>query len=259
MLDLLTPANSLDYDSPLPAGLPHSQPQFIPDAARLIDVLRTRSPQDIASLMSISDALAALNVARYGAWSPRFTQENARQAVMAFNGDVYEGLQAATLSLPDLDWAQQHLAILSGLYGVLRPLDLMQPYRLEMGTRLATDAGANLYQFWGARIAEHLNRQLADDTDPVVVNLASQEYFKAVDRKALSARVVECVFEDYKGGHYKIISFYAKRARGLMARWAIQQRASTPRQLEGFDLEGYAFHPAASSPERLVFRRAAQP
>ena len=259
MLFLLSPAKSLDYDSPLPAGLPHSQPQFIPDAARLIDVLRTRSPQDIASLMSISDALAALNVARYGAWSPRFTQENARQAVMAFNGDVYEGLQAATLSLPDLDWAQQHLAILSGLYGVLRPLDLMQPYRLEMGTRLATDAGANLYQFWGSRIAEHLNRQLADDTDPVVVNLASQEYFKAVDRKALSARVVECVFEDYKGGHYKIISFYAKRARGLMARWAIQQRASTPRQLEGFDLEGYAFHPAASSPERLVFRRAAQP
>ena len=259
MLFLLSPAKSLDYDSPLPAGLPHSQPQFIPDAARLIDVLRTRSPQDIASLMSISDALAALNVARYGAWSPRFTQENARQAVMAFNGDVYEGLQAATLSLPDLDWAQQHLAILSGLYGVLRPLDLMQPYRLEMGTRLATDAGTNLYQFWGARIAEHLNRQLADDTDPVVVNLASQEYFKAVDRKALSARVVECVFEDYKGGHYKIISFYAKRARGLMARWAVQQRASTPRQLEGFDLEGYAFHPAASSPERLVFRRAAQP
>ena len=259
MLFLLSPAKSLDYDSPLPAGLSHSQPQFIPDAARLIDVLRTRSPQDIASLMSISDALAALNVARYGAWSPRFTQENARQAVMAFNGDVYEGLQAATLSLPDLDWAQQHLAILSGLYGVLRPLDLMQPYRLEMGTRLATDAGTNLYQFWGARIAEHLNRQLADDTDPVVVNLASQEYFKAVDRKALSARVVECVFEDYKGGHYKIISFYAKRARGLMARWAIQQRASTPRQLEGFDLEGYAFHPAASSPERLVFRRAAQP
>ncbi|SFU80405.1 hypothetical protein SAMN04489707_102252 [Paenacidovorax caeni] len=259
MLFLLSPAKSLDYDSPLPAGLPHSQPQFIPDAARLIDVLRTRSPQDIASLMSISDALAALNVARYGAWSPRFTQENARQAVMAFNGDVYEGLQAATLSLPDLDWAQQHLAILSGLYGVLRPLDLMQPYRLEMGTRLATDAGVNLYQFWGTRIAEHLNRQLADDTDPVVVNLASQEYFKAVDRKALSARVVECVFEDGKGGAYKIISFYAKRARGLMARWAIQQRASTPRQLEGFDLEGYAFHPAASSPERLVFRRAAQP
>ena len=259
MLFLLSPAKSLDYDSPLPAGLPHSQPQFIPDAARLIDVLRTRSPQDIASLMSISDALAALNVARYGAWSPRFTQENARQAVMAFNGDVYEGLQAATLSLPDLDWAQQHLAILSGLYGVLRPLDLMQPYRLEMGTRLATGAGANLYQFWGARIAEHLNRQLADDTDPVVVNLASQEYFKAVDRKALSARVVECVFEDGKGGAYKIISFYAKRARGLMARWAIQQRASTPRQLEGFDLEGYAFHSAASSPERLVFRRAAQP
>ena len=259
MLILLSPAKSLDYATPLADGIVATAPQFLPQASELVALLRQQTPQTLASLMKISDPLAALNVARYGAWSPRFTQENARQAVMAFNGDVYEGLQAATLSLPDLDWAQQHLAILSGLYGVLRPLDLMQPYRLEMGTRLATDAGANLYQFWGARIAEHLNRQLADDTDPVVVNLASQEYFKAVDRKALSARVVECVFEDGKGGAYKIISFYAKRARGLMARWAIQQRASTPRQLEGFDLEGYAFHPAASSPERLVFRRAAQP
>lgn len=255
MLFLLSPAKSLDYDTPLPADLPHTQPQFVPDATRLIAVLREKSPQDIASLMSISDPLAALNVARYGAWQPRFTAANSRQAVMAFNGDVYEGLQAQTLSRDELDWAQQHLAILSGLYGVLRPLDRMQPYRLEMGTRLATDAGANLYQFWGARIAEHLNQRLAADTTPVVVNLASQEYFKSVDRKVLKARVIDCVFEDYKGGQYKIISFHAKRARGLMARHAIRQRVTTPRQLEGFDLEGYAFHPAGSTPERLVFRR----
>jgi cytoplasmic iron level regulating protein YaaA (DUF328/UPF0246 family) len=255
MLFLLSPAKSLDYDTPLPEGLPHTLPAFVPDSTRLIEVLREQSPQQVASLMSISDPLAALNVARYAAWKPRFTARNARQAVMAFNGDVYEGLQARTLSPEDLDWAQQHLAILSGLYGVLRPLDWMQPYRLEMGTRLATDAGSNLYQFWGARIAEHLNQRLAADATPVVVNLASQEYFKSVDLQTLKARVVECVFEDCKGGQYKIISFHAKRARGLMARWAIQRHAATPRQLEGFDLEGYAFHPAASAPDRLVFRR----
>lgn len=255
MLFLLSPAKSLDYDTPLPADLPHTQPAFVSESTRLIEVLREKSPQEIASLMSISDPLAALNVARYAAWTPHFTAANSRQAVMAFNGDVYEGLQARSLSPEDLEWAQAHVAILSGLYGVLRPLDWMQPYRLEMGTRLATDAGANLYQFWGARIAEHLNQRLAADATPVVVNLASQEYFKSVDLKALKARVIECVFEDYKGGQYKIISFHAKRARGLMARWAIQRRATAPRQLEDFDLEGYAFHSGASTPDRLVFRR----
>ena len=161
MLFLLSPAKSLDYDTPLPAGLPHTLPAFVPQAEQLIAVLRDKSPQEIASLMSISDPLAALNVARYAAWRPRFTADNARQAVMAFNGDVYEGLQAPTLSPDELNWAQQHLAILSGLYGVLRPLDWMQPYRLEMGTCLVISAGANLYQFWGWRIVEHLNQCLA--------------------------------------------------------------------------------------------------
>ncbi len=255
MLFLLSPAKSLDYDTPLPEGLPHTQPQFVADSTRLIEVLREQSPQQIASLMHISDALAALNVGRYAAWEPKFTAANSRQAVMAFNGDVYEGLQAHSLSPDELQWAQQHLGILSGLYGVLRPLDRMQPYRLEMGTRLATDAGTNLYQFWGSRIAEHLNTRLQADATPVVVNLASQEYFKSVDRKVLKARVIECVFEDWKGGTYKIISFHAKRARGLMARHAIRNRVATPRQLEGFDAEGYAFAPAASAPDRLVFRR----
>ncbi|MFT4242587.1 MAG: peroxide stress protein YaaA [Acidovorax sp.] len=255
MLFLLSPAKSLDYDTPMPEGLPHTTPQFVPQAAQLIDVLREKSPQDIASLMDLSDKLAALNVARYQAWRPRFTAGNSRQAVLAFNGDVYEGLQARSLDTDDLAWAQQHVAILSGLYGVLRPLDRMQPYRLEMGTRLATGAGASLYDYWGSQIAEHINTRLRADTTPVVVNLASQEYFKAVDRKALQARVIECVFEDYKGGAYKIISFHAKRARGLMARYAILRRIATPRGLEGFDLEGYAFAPGASSPDRLVFRR----
>ena len=258
MLFLLSPAKSLDYDSPLPAGLPHSQPQFIPDAARLIDVLRTRSPQDIASLMSISDALAALNVARYGAWSPRFTQENARQAVMAFNGDVYEGLQAATLSLPDLDWAQQHLAILSGLYGVLRPLDLMQPYRLEMGTRLRTGRGASLYAWWGDRISEVLRDDLAESPGAdVVVNLASDEYFKAVRPEVLGARIVAPRFEDTDArGTRKIVSFYAKRARGTMAGWLVRNRVRTASALTGFDADGYRYDKAASTPDVPVFVRS---
>ena len=253
---LLSPAKSLDY-TPAPADLPHTQPLFVKQSAELIDVLRQKSPQQIASLMHLSDALATLNVARYEAWRPRFTARNAKQAALAFNGDVYGGLDARTLKPAELAWAQEHLCILSGLYGVLRPLDRMQPYRLEMGTRLATAHGDNLYQFWGSRISDYLNRRLAADRSPVVVNLASQEYFKAVDRKALKARVIDCVFEDWKAGAYKIISFHAKRARGLMARHAITHRIATPHQLEGFDLEGYAFAPAASEPERLVFRRKA--
>lgn len=254
MLFLLSPAKSLDYETPLPE-LPHTLPQFTKRSAELIEVLRAKSPRQVAQLMDLSDALAALNVARYQAWSPRATARNARQAVLAFDGDVYDGLAARTLSADDLAWAQDHVAILSGLYGVLRPLDRLQPYRLEMGTPLAVDGAANLYQFWGPQIAQYLNRRLAADTTPVVVNLASQEYFKAVDRQVLKARVVECVFEDFKGGGYKIISFYAKKARGLMARYAITRRIATPAQLQGFDLDGYAYDAAQSQPERLVFRR----
>ncbi|MBC5781938.1 peroxide stress protein YaaA [Ramlibacter sp. USB13] len=254
MLFLLSPAKTLDYTSPLPE-VAHTLPDFAGDAARLIEVLRRKSPAEVASLMSISDPLAALNVARYQAWSPKFTARNARQAVLAFDGDVYDGLQARQLGARELEWAQQHLRILSGLYGVLRPLDWMQPYRLEMGTSLKVDAAANLYQYWGSRIAEHLNGILAADKTPVVINLASQEYFRAVDRKALKARVVECVFEEWRPGGWKIISFSAKKARGLMARYAITHRVETPRKLENFNLEGYAFDPAASEPDRLVFRR----
>ncbi len=257
MLFLLSPAKSLDYESPLPAGLPATQPQFVPQSKSLITVLRRQSPQQLAELMSLSDKLAALNVARYKAWSPTFTEANARQAALAFDGDVYGGLDAKTLGTDDLAWAQEHVGILSGLYGLLRPLDLMQPYRLEMGTRLPTAKADDLYGFWGARIAKHLNGLLQADRTPVVVNCASQEYFKAVDTKALKARVVHCVFEDWKSGQYKIISFFAKRARGLMARYAITQRVETPQQLQGFDLEGYRYDAAVSGADRLVFRRKA--
>src|SRR3954470_24435419 len=254
MLFLLSPAKTLDYESPLPE-VPHTLPAFTADSERLIEVLRRKSPQQVASLMDISDPLAALNVARYQAWSPKFTARNSRQAVLAFDGDVYDGLRARELGMADLEWSQQHLRILSGLYGVLRPLDWMQPYRLEMGTSLKVSGAANLYQYWGARIAENLNVAVAADKTPVVINLASQEYFRALDRKALKARVIDCVFEEWRPGGWKIISFPAKKARGLMARYAIMKRVETPRKLEQFNLDGYAFDPAASEPDRLVFRR----
>jgi cytoplasmic iron level regulating protein YaaA (DUF328/UPF0246 family) len=256
MLFLLSPAKSLDYETP-DYSLPYSKPLFAAQARELIDILKQRSPQQIASLMDLSDQLAELNAARYRAWSPRFTAGNSKQAVLAFNGTVYEGLQASTLDPADLEWAQQHVCILSGLYGVLRPLDRMQAYRLEMGTPLANPLGSNLYRFWASRIANYLNRRLAADKTPVIVNLASREYFKAVDQKALKGRVIECVFEELRDGRHKVIGFMAKRARGLMARYAVQRRISTPRKLQGFDLEGYAYDAQASAPERLVFRREA--
>jgi uncharacterized protein len=258
MLFLLSPAKTLDYESPVP-DVPHTLPAFVEDAAHLIEVLRRKSPRQLASLMDISDPLAALNAARYQAWTPKFTERNARQAILAFDGDVYDGLQARQLKPADLDWAQQHVRMLSGLYGVLRPLDWMQPYRLEMGTSLQVGRAANLYQYWGSRIAEHINQAVAADKTPVAVNLASQEYFRAVDRQALKCRVIDCVFEEWRPGGWKIISFSAKKARGLMGRYAITRRIETPRSLEKFNLEGYAFDPAASQAERLVFRRRMAP
>lgn len=254
MLILLSPAKSLDYETPV-EGISHTQPQFVSQSAQLIEVLKTQSPAQIASLMDLSDKLAALNVARYEAWRPKFTAKNAKQAILAFNGDVYDGLDAKTLKGKDLDWAQEHVCILSGLYGVLRPLDWMQAYRLEMGTALANPRGKNLYQFWDSTIASHLNDRLSKDKAPVVVNLASQEYFKAVDTKVLKARIIECVFEDYKGGKYKVISFFAKRARGLLARYAIQKQIKNPEKLKDFNLDGYGFFAEASNENRWVFRR----
>ena len=254
MLLLLSPAKKLDYDSALPERT-HTQPLFVDDAKKLIKVLKTKSAAEVGELMSISESLAELNVQRYAQWKPQFDTDHARQAVLAFNGDVYEGLDAQTLSAKQLDWAQEHVAILSGLYGVLRPLDLMRPYRLEMGTRLKTPAGDNLYAFWGSRIAQYLNERLAEHKQPIVINLASDEYFKSVDRKTLQARVVQCVFQEYKAGTYKIVSFYAKRARGLMARYAIQHKVATPKGLTGFNAEGYTYAADASSEDKLVFRR----
>lgn len=259
MLFLLSPAKSLDYETPTPPQLAPAltDPQFLDDSSALIELLRTRSVADIRALMDLSEPLAQLNVDRYAAWQRRFTPQNSKPAVLAFNGDVYDGLAAASLSDDDLAWAQQHVRMLSGLYGILRPLDRMQPYRLEMGTRLKNPAGSNLYDFWGDRLVDHLNRLVKAEKAPVIVNLASQEYFRAVDRKSLQARVVECQFEDWKNGQFKIISFFAKRARGLMARFAIQHRIETPEGLKAFDVDGYRLAPEVSTPERLLFRRQA--
>jgi len=254
MLIVLSPAKTLDYDTPLTTD-EHTLPDFIDDASELVDILKQRSPADLSALMGISDALAVLNVTRYAEWSRKFTKKNARPAILAFNGDVYEGLAARSLTSRQLGYAQSHVRILSGLYGVLRPLDLMQPYRLEMGTRLPNGRGKDLYAFWGARVTETLNKELAARKRKVLVNLASEEYFKVVKPKQLDAEVVTPVFEDWKGGKYKIISFHAKRARGLMARFAAAKGVTQPEKLKEFDAEGYAYDERASTAQQWVFRR----
>jgi len=254
MLMVISPAKTLDYDTP-PATQRYTQPQHLDHAEQLIEQLRELSPLQIGELMQLSDKLSALNAARYGSWTPDFTPDNAKQALLAFKGDVYTGLAAEDFSEQDFDFAQRHLRMLSGLYGVLRPLDLMQPYRLEMGTKLANPRGKDLYAFWGERISGWLNEALEAQGDEVLLNLASNEYFGAVKRKALNARVIDVDFKDWKNGQYKIISFYAKKARGLMARYVIKERIQNPEQLKAFNYDGYRYSPDDSSPDRLVFLR----
>jgi hypothetical protein len=252
MLIVLSPAKSLDLESPSTTRK-HTLPDFIPRAAELVALLRGYAPGQVAELMDLSDPLAMLNVSRYAHWSEDHAK--ARQAIMSFNGDVYAGLDARTLDARQLDYAQRHLRILSGLYGLLRPLDRMHPYRLEMGTRLPNPQGNNLYAFWGDSVTEALNAQLAATRATVLVNLASEEYFKSVRPKLLTAPVVTPVFEDWKGGKYKIISFFAKRARGMMARYAAQHAIQDVERLKDFDVDGYAFDEAVSSERNWVFRR----
>ena len=260
MLFLLSPAKTLDYATPVPTALRKkaTDPLYADEAEALIAVLRKQSPARVARLMDLSDKLALLNAERYAAWQPTATPANSKPAVLAFDGDVYGGLDARSLKTADHSWAQQHLVILSGLYGALRPLDLLQPYRLEMGTALKTARGKDLYAYWGDTVAEYLNTRLGGETAPVVINLASVEYARVALRKALQARVVDCVFEEGQAdGSYKVISFFAKRARGLMARHAILNRARSVRALRSFSAEGYALARETSTSSRLVFRRAA--
>lgn len=257
MLVVISPAKNLDYETPAPTNT-YTQPDMLNDSQTLIKHCRKLSPAKISSLMKISDKLAGLNADRYASWQTPFDSNNAKQALLAFNGDVYTGLDAGSFTQSDFDYAQQHLRILSGLYGVLRPLDLMQAYRLEMGTKLDTGKNKNLYQFWGERISQNLNQAIQEQGDNVVVNLASNEYFKAVKPKVLNAEIFTPVFQDCKNGQYKVISFFAKKARGMMARYILQNRLTDISQLKNFDTAGYRFSEAKSKGNELVFERAEQ-
>jgi cytoplasmic iron level regulating protein YaaA (DUF328/UPF0246 family) len=258
MITVISPAKNLDYDTPAHISR-HTQGQLLDHSEELMTVCRELSPQQIGSSMKISDKLSGLNAARFSEWSQPFTPENAKQAVLAFNGDVYTGLDAASLDDATLDYAQNHLRILSGLYGVLRPLDLMQAYRLEMGTKLENSRGKNLYEFWGSVIAENLNETVADQHATHIVNLASNEYFKAVNKKALSADIITPIFKDCKNGQFKVISFYAKKARGMMARFIMEHKITSLDALKTFDVAGYYFSEEATiKANEPVFLRAEQ-
>jgi len=254
MLLVVSPAKNLDYESAV-ATEKFSQPELLEHSKVLIKKCKTLTPADISSLMSISDKLAGLNAARFGEWATPFTPENARQAILAFNGDVYAGLDANSFNDDDFAFAQQHMRILSGLYGLLRPLDLMQAYRLEMGKKLDNERGSNLYQFWGDIITEHLNDALAAQGDNILINLTSNEYFKSVNKKVLKAEIITPAFKDWKNGQFKMISFYAKKARGLMARYIIENQISDAEKLKAFDVAGYQYSAELSKGNDWVFTR----
>ncbi len=254
MLAVISPAKSLDF-SPPPAVVPWTLPEFLADSEELIRELRKLKAARLAELMGISDKLATLNAERYREWRADYSPPEAKQALLAFNGDVYRGFDLASFKKADFAYAQKHLRILSGLHGTLRPLDAILPYRLEMGTRLKTKRGATLYDFWGDRITETLNAALREAKAKWLVNLASEEYFSAVRPATLAVPVVECVFKDEKNGRYKIISFFAKRARGMMADFLLRTRAQRPEDLRAFATAGYRFDPESSTEARLVFLR----
>lgn len=254
MLYVVSPAKNLDYETPAVID-DFTLPQLMEDAQELAEVCVKLTPQDLSSLMHISDKLAGLNAARFAQWQPDFTPENAKQAILAFNGDVYTGIEATTFSPVDFEYAQQHLRILSGLYGLLRPLDLMQAYRLEMGTKLENPRGKNLYEFWGSIITDKINEQLAATDSKVLVNLASTEYFKSVKKKQLNAQLVTPAFKDWKNGQYKMISFFAKKARGLMVQYLIKNQIDDVEGLLKFDLDGYVYNPELSKPDEPCFTR----
>ncbi|KAB1516178.1 peroxide stress protein YaaA [Photobacterium damselae] len=257
MLIVVSPAKTLDYESPLVTEQ-YTLPELTEHSQQLIEVCRELTPMDIARLMKVSDKIAGLNAARFAEWVPTFTPENARPAMFAFKGDVYTGLAAETMTVEQIAYAQQHFRMLSGLYGLLRPLDLMQPYRLEMGTKLENPRGANLYQFWGNIITDKVNLALAEQGDDILVNLASNEYFKSVKPKQVKGTIITPVFKDAKKGQYKVISFYAKKARGLMARYIIDNQIDSIEKLKEFDAAGYYFVAAESTATELVFKREEQ-
>ena len=257
MLALISPAKTLDYESALPTDS-HTLPRLLAHSQELIDVSRTLSASEIANLMSVSEKIANLNVERFRDWQADFDFSNARQALFAFKGDVYTGLDAYSLKDQDIDYAQQHLRMLSGLYGLLRPLDLMMPYRLEMGTKLKNPRGSNLYEFWGTIITDLINEDLAAAKSELLVNIASDEYYKSVKESKIQAEIIKPVFLDQKNGKYKVISFYAKKARGLMARYIIENKIERAEDLKGFNSDGYYFDADSSLQGELVFKRDEQ-
>ncbi|PIE39643.1 MAG: peroxide stress protein YaaA [Gammaproteobacteria bacterium] len=254
MLSVISPAKTLDYETKVPTRR-KTQPELLDYSAELIEDARKLSPDAIRELMGVSEAIAQLNHQRFMNWHTPFDLDNARQALFAFKGDVYTGLDAYTLDKDALGFAQQHLRMLSGLYGVLRPLDLMQPYRLEMGLKFANSGGKNLYEFWGEHITAALNKQLKKIGSPVLLNLASNEYFKAVKPKLLNAEVITPVFKDKKGDKYRVISFFAKKARGQMARYIAEREITDPAALKDYDVAGYYYSEADSSAREMVFLR----
>jgi cytoplasmic iron level regulating protein YaaA (DUF328/UPF0246 family) len=254
MLAILSPAKSLDYESPL-ATVKFSEPAFVPDSEILIDKLRRFEPNEISSLMGISDNLAELNHRRYAEWQPEFPKQSARPAILAFSGDVYLGLAGPTLGERDFTWAQKHLRILSGLHGLLRPLDRIRPYRLEMGTQLNTERGKNLYQFWGAQVTEALNTAITEQGDNVLINLASDEYYGVLQPESVDARIIKVHFREWKNDQYKFLSFFAKKARGSMVRFMIDKRVKSLKALRAFDYDGYHFNPEMSNGDDWVFTR----
>lgn len=254
---IISPAKTLDFETPSVTDT-YSQSEFLNKSRTLNAKLKKLKVSDIRQLMGLSDNLATVNVARYKAWKLPFTPDNAKQALLAFKGDVYIGLDAETMSQDDFDFAQQHLRILSGLYGLLKPLDLIQPYRLEMGTRLNTDKGTNLYQYWGDSLTLALNKEAKQQASDVLINLASNEYNKVIDRKKLDAKFITPIFKDQKNGTYKVISFFAKKARGLMTRYIINNRLSDAENLKKFDVTGYYFCPEQSSETEFIFQREEQ-
>ncbi|MEE4203431.1 MAG: peroxide stress protein YaaA [Halieaceae bacterium] len=258
MLTVLSPAKTLDFETP-PTTRKSTQPLFVDQAAALVEDARGLDPAAIQKLMGVSEKIAELNFQRFHDWVPEFSLDNAKQAVLAFKGDVYTGLRAETLDSKQLAFAQKHLRILSGLYGLLRPLDLMQPYRLEMGLKFANSGGKNLYDFWGQQITDTLNKHIKASGSPVLVNLASNEYFKAVKPKAVAAEIITPAFKDLKNGKYKMISFYAKKARGLMANYIITEGLNDPEGLKDFAVEGYYYSPEQSTATEWVFLRDEAP
>lgn len=254
MLIVISPAKKLDYSSPVTAKS-HSQPALLDHSAELLQGLKKLSPQDVCALMGLSDNLGALNYERFQAWDRPFTEDNAKPAILAFKGDVYKGLDAESMTENQLEWAQDHLRILSGLYGLLRPMDLMQPYRLEMGTKFANQRGKDLYQFWGNIITDEINSLLSNAKSPVLLNLASNEYFKSVQQKNIAGRIVTPVFMDKKGDKYKIISFYAKKARGLMSAFIIKNKITAVDGIKKFNVDGYSFNSAMTDGDSWVFTR----